>query len=154
MARVPKLLDVTVPMTPGMPVYPGNPAFELTGVKRIAEGGSSNVSRVVCGTHTGTHLDAPKHFFDDGAGVDELPLNLLLGRARVVEITRRGGIGRQDLEAAGLRDSTTTTRTSRNPGRAISSSRGSRSSASITSPSRSSRRRGRRHTARCCRRAS
>jgi len=104
MARVPKLLDVTVPMTPGMPVYPGNPAFELTAVKRISQGASSNVSRLVLGTHTGTHLDAPKHFFDDGAGVDQLPLNLLLGRARVVEITRRGGIGAQDLEAAGLRE--------------------------------------------------
>jgi len=104
MARVPKLLDVTVPMRPGMPVYPGNPEFELQPVKRIADGGSSNHSRLVLGTHTGTHLDAPKHFFDDGAGIDELPLNLLLGRTRVVEVNTRGGIGADDLEAAGLRE--------------------------------------------------
>jgi arylformamidase len=104
MARVPKLLDVSVPLTPGMPTYPGNPEFELLPVKRIADGGSSNVTRLAMGTHTGTHVDAPKHFFDEGPGVDGLALNLLLGRARVVEIARRGGIAADDLEAAGLRE--------------------------------------------------
>jgi len=104
MARVPKLLDVSVPLTGGMPAYPGNPDFELQPIKRIAQGGSSNVSRLVLGTHTGTHVDAPKHFIDDGASVESLPLELLLGRARVVEITRRGGIGAEDLAAAGLRE--------------------------------------------------
>lgn len=104
MARVPKFLDVSVPLAPGMPAYPGNPAFDLQPVKRIADGGSSNHSRLVLGTHTGTHVDAPRHFFDSGAGVDDLPLDLLLGRARVVEIRKRGGIEAADLEGAGLRE--------------------------------------------------
>ena len=104
MARVPKLLDVSVPLTAGMPAYPGNPEFELQPVKRIAQGGSSNVSRLVLGTHTGTHVDAPRHFIDNGAAVDVLPLDLLLGRVRVVEIARRGGIRAEELAAAGLRE--------------------------------------------------
>ena len=104
MARVPQLLDVSVPLTSRLPAYPGNPAFELQPVKRIADGGSSNVSKLVMGTHTGTHVDAPRHFFDDGAAVDALPLDLLLGRARVVEVSRRGGIGAEELTAAGLRE--------------------------------------------------
>jgi arylformamidase len=104
MARVPKLLDVSVPLTQGLPTYPGNPPFELHALKRIADGGSSNVSRMVLGTHTGTHVDAPRHFIDDGAGVDTLPLNLLIGRARVIEISRRGAINADDLESAGLRE--------------------------------------------------
>ena len=104
MARVPKLLDISVPLAAGIAAYPGNPEFELQPVKRIANGGSSNVSRLVMGTHTGTHVDAPRHFFDDGAGVDALPLDLLLGRTRVVEITRRGGIGAEELAEAGLRE--------------------------------------------------
>ena len=104
MARVPKLLDVSVPLAAGMPTYPGNPEFELQPIKRIADGGSSNVSRLVMGTHTGTHVDAPRHFFDDGSAVDAMPLDLLLGRARVVEITRRGGIGAAELAEAGLRE--------------------------------------------------
>jgi arylformamidase len=104
MARVPKLLDVSVPLIAGMPAYPGNPDFELQPVKRIAEGASSNVSRLILGTHTGTHVDAPKHFLDDAAGVDGLSLDLLIGRARVVEIPKRGGIGAEELAAAGLRE--------------------------------------------------
>lgn len=104
MARVPKLLDVSVPLAAGLPVYPGNPDFELQPVKRIADGGSSNVSRLVMGTHTGTHVDAPRHFFDGAMSVDALPLDLLLGRARVVEISKRGGIGEEELAAAGLRE--------------------------------------------------
>ena len=104
MARVQKLLDVSVPLAQGLTTYPGNPPFELQALKRIAEGGSSNVSRLVLGTHTGTHVDAPRHFFDDGPGVDALPLNLLIGRARVVEIGRRGAISADDLETAGLRE--------------------------------------------------
>src|SRR5512134_2959000 len=104
MARVPKLLDVTVPLRHGIPTFPGNPEFALEPIKRIADGGSSNVSRLVMGTHTGTHVDAPKHFFDDGESADALRLDLLLGRARVVEITRRGGITADDLAAAGLRE--------------------------------------------------
>ncbi len=104
MARVPKLLDVSVPLVAGLPTFPGNPDFELQPVKRISEGGSSNVSRLVMGTHTGTHVDAPKHFIDDGEGVEALRLDLLIGRARVVEIMRRGGIGPGELAAAGLRE--------------------------------------------------
>lgn len=104
MARVAKLLDVSVPLRQGLPTYPNNPPFELQPIKRIAEGGSSNVSRLVMGTHTGTHVDAPRHFIDGGMAIDGLPLNLLIGRARVVEITRRGGITADDLAAAGLRE--------------------------------------------------
>jgi arylformamidase len=104
MARVPRFLDVTVPLAPGIPTYPGNPPFELDAVKRIANGDSSNVSRMAIGTHTGTHVDAPLHFFPDGASADALSLDLLMGRARVVDLPRRGGISADDLAAAGLRE--------------------------------------------------
>ena len=63
MARVPRFLDVSVPLAPGIPTYPGNPPFEFEPVKRIANGDSANVSRMVIGTHTATHVDAPLHFF-------------------------------------------------------------------------------------------
>ena len=51
MARVPRFLDVSVPLALGLPTYPGNPPFEFEPVKRIANGDSSNVSRMVIGTH-------------------------------------------------------------------------------------------------------
>jgi len=104
MAGAPRFLDISVPLAPGLVAYPGNPEFELHALKRIAEGGSSNVSRLSLGTHTGTHVDAPFHFFDEGAPVDALPLDLLIGRARVIQVSRRGGITQQDLAGAGLRE--------------------------------------------------
>ena len=104
MARVTRLLDVSVLLTPGMPTYPGNPPFEIAPVKRVAQGDSSNVSKLDLGTHTGTHVDAPRHFFDDKPGVDALPLDLLIGRARVVDLPQRGGITEAHLESAGLRE--------------------------------------------------
>src|SRR3954466_11265908 len=104
MPRAPRLVDVSVLLAPGLATYPGNPPFELTPVKRVAEGGSSNVSRLTLGTHTGTHVDAPRHFFDAKPGVDALPLDLLIGRARVIDLPYRGAITEQHLSAAGLRE--------------------------------------------------
>jgi arylformamidase len=104
MARVPKLLDVSVPLSSGMPTYPGNPEFELHPVKRIARGDTANNSRLTMGTHTGTHVDAPWHFLDEGVGVEGLRLDLLIGRTRVVEVNKRGGIGAEELAEAGLRE--------------------------------------------------
>jgi arylformamidase len=104
MPSVPRLVDVSVPLAAGIATYPGNPEFEMTPVKRIAAGDSSNNSRLVMGTHTGTHVDAPKHFFDDRPGVDSFPLEMLVGRARVIDLPHRGGITEAHLAAAGLRE--------------------------------------------------
>ncbi|NUR56378.1 MAG: cyclase family protein [Acidobacteria bacterium] len=95
---------MSVSLQPGLATYPGNPEFELQPVKRVAAGASSNVSRLILGTHTGTHVDAPRHFFDEGAGVDGLPLDLLIGRARVIDLPFRGGITERHLADAGLRE--------------------------------------------------
>jgi arylformamidase len=56
------------------------------------------------GSHTGTHVDAPRHFFDDKPGVESLPLELLIGRARVIDLPHRGGITEAHLGDAGLRE--------------------------------------------------
>lgn len=45
------------------------------------------MSRYSLGSHTGTHVDPPSHFIESGLTVDKLPLELLMGRARVVEIS-------------------------------------------------------------------
>jgi arylformamidase len=104
MPRPPRLVDVSVLLAPGLATYPGNPPFEMTPVKRIAAGDSSNNSRLVMGTHTGTHVDAPLHFFDGRPGADALALELLIGRARVIDLPHRGGITEKHLADAGLRE--------------------------------------------------
>lgn len=102
MADPARYLDVSVPLALGMPSYPGNPEFVIEPVKRIADGASSNVSKLTLGTHTGTHVDAPRHFFDDGAGADALRLDVLIGRAIVVELPRGGAIAADTLADAGV----------------------------------------------------
>jgi arylformamidase len=104
MPRPPRLVDVSVLLAPGLATYPGNPEFEMTPVHRIADGDTSNNSKLVMGTHTGTHVDAPLHFFDGRPGVDAMPLELLIGRARVIELPHRGGITEEHLAGAGLHE--------------------------------------------------
>ena len=97
-----KLIDVTVPLDANLPTYPGNTAFSLDATKRIARGESSNVSSLRMSAHAGTHVDAPRHFFDGAPGVDALPLEMLLGRVRVIEVTSRKGIGPDELSESDL----------------------------------------------------
>lgn len=81
---MPTIYDISLPVHNGGLVYPGNPPIEIEAQQAIAKGGSSNVSALRFGSHTGTHVDAPKHFFDDGAGVDTLSLDTLMGPAMLV----------------------------------------------------------------------
>lgn len=96
------LIDVSLRLSGHLPTYPGNPPFRLEPVKRIAAGDSSNVSSLDLGTHTGTHVDAPRHFFPDRPGVDALPLDVLIGPARVVHVPGCRGVGARELEGADL----------------------------------------------------
>ena len=98
-----RIHDVTVPLTPGMPTYPGDPLFEIEPIRSLGED-RYRLSRLVLSTHAGTHVDAPAHFLDGGATVDQLPLEILLGKARVVELSSRERVERADMEALDLRD--------------------------------------------------
>lgn len=79
-----RIYDVSVPVSNGMVVYPRNPDVRIAPHSELSKGGSSNVSTVAFGSHTGTHVDAPRHFFEAGGTVDRLPLDALIGPARVV----------------------------------------------------------------------
>ena len=79
------LIDVSVPLRPGMIHYPGDPELHLERVLAIAKGDPANVSRLDFGVHSGTHVDAPNHFLDGEPGVDSVPLDVLVGPAQVVD---------------------------------------------------------------------
>jgi arylformamidase len=96
------LYDVTRTLIEGMPTYPGEPGPELTSLKRIADGDPANVSRLSLGVHTGTHVDAPVHFFEGAAGAETLPLDALCGPVRVVGIDDPEAVRVPELERAGL----------------------------------------------------
>ena len=79
-----RIYDISVPIRSGGLVYPGNPEIDISLQQAVAKGASANVSNIRFGSHTGTHADAARHFFDDGQPVDKIPLERLIGPALLV----------------------------------------------------------------------
>jgi arylformamidase len=80
-----RIYDVSMPLIADGLVYPGNPEIRIRYQQAIAEGKGANVSELQFGSHTGTHVDAMKHFFDDGPPVDQIPLDRFMGPALLIE---------------------------------------------------------------------
>lgn len=81
-----KTYDVSLTVTPDMAVWPGDPQPILERVVKIEEGRNANGSHMSMGVHTGTHVDAPYHFLQDGSTVEKMPLKVLIGRAYVIHL--------------------------------------------------------------------
>jgi len=96
-------MDATVPIKSGMISWPNNPIVSVSVFKSIKNGGSSNVSLLTLGSHTGTHVDAPRHFLDGAASVDDMPAELMMGKVRVIEIKDPVAIDVQELKAKKIR---------------------------------------------------
>jgi len=92
------LYDATLPLHPGTILFPGDPAFELVNLFGREKGDSFELARIIMGTHAGTHVDAPKHFLDGGASVDEIPLHVLVGPGAVVDLRGEPVIDEERLE--------------------------------------------------------
>jgi len=83
-----KIFDVTVPLSKELVVYPGDPHVKINRRTKVdQEEAKYNLSRYSFSSHAGTHVDPPFHLIESGITVDKLPLELLMGRARVVEVT-------------------------------------------------------------------
>jgi arylformamidase len=92
-----KIYDITVALSEDLPLFPGDPPVKIEPETMLARGDSANVSRITMSTHSGTHLDPPRHFNDHGNTIDTLPLSLFVGRAQVAEINGIQAIGREEL---------------------------------------------------------
>lgn len=78
------IIDISMPLDAGTPIYPGDPPLEIRAVRTLDEG--CHVSHIALGTHTGTHVDAPAHFVRGGAALGEIPLDRFVGTAWVLEL--------------------------------------------------------------------
>ncbi len=87
------LLDISRPLHTGMPVWPGDTPMRFEFGATKAGGYSCNVGRAQLSMHTGTHVDAPYHFDDAGARMDEVPLDTYVGPARVVDVRAADAVG-------------------------------------------------------------
>jgi arylformamidase len=98
-----QIYDVTLTVTPQMVVWPGDPKIELERTSKIEEGANHNGSRLALNVHAGTHVDAPFHFLNDGYGVDQLPLDMLIGPCQVVALPDVDVINVDALATAGIK---------------------------------------------------
>jgi len=92
-----KLYDITLAISPTIPVWPGDPPVSLEQVSSMDAGAHDNVSRLGCSVHTGTHVDAPHHFLNDHRTVDHLSLDVLIGPVRVIQIPEEVGLINADI---------------------------------------------------------
>lgn len=88
-----EVVDLSHPLDDDTPVYPGDPVARFTSAATVAADGY-NVLHVRMGSQTGTHVDAPYHFLDDGPRIDEVPLEYFLGPAVVADVRGKPPHGR------------------------------------------------------------
>ena len=91
------LYDATITLHEGMLLYPGDPPFKIQSLYRLVNGDPFNLCEMSMGTHIGTHVDPPAHYFDKGAGVDRIPLSVMVGPGIVLDMRGRPYVDRQAL---------------------------------------------------------
>jgi len=100
------VIDLSLPIYHMMPAVPTGPKvsvvpFSSTKDQWYTKRETSNNTQLVLGTHSGTHMDAPYHFIDDGLTIDQISLARCVGEAFVVDLSNKGstrGITVEDLE--------------------------------------------------------
>jgi arylformamidase len=98
-----QIYDVSLTITPDLPVWPGDPSIVLERVGKMEQGGEANVSHISMGVHVGTHVDAPFHFLGgDAVKVDELSLRTLIGPVYLVHLPEVDVITAQVLDEADI----------------------------------------------------
>ncbi len=94
------LIDISMNIEAGMLHWPTDPGVTIRHFSNIKNGDSANNSEITCGTHTGTHIDAPHHFIEEGVGIDRLSINTLVGHCRVIEVNKDISVISRDVLAA------------------------------------------------------
>jgi arylformamidase len=94
-------IDISLTVGPDLLVWPSDPAVEVERRRSISAGDDANVSELRIGTHTGTHVDPPVHFVEGAGGIDQVPVDVLVGPALVADLRGRPGpLSAADVEEA------------------------------------------------------
>lgn len=78
------------------PVYDGDPETRAERIKSIENGDGYNLSEISMSVHSGTHIDAPLHFCEDGKSIDNIRLNTFFGKCTVISVS--GILTGEDME--------------------------------------------------------
>jgi arylformamidase len=99
---MPELIDVSVALDEALPIWPGSPGFQTKLLQQIDRGDGANVTQLTCDVHTGTHIDAPRHFVPEGRTIEEIRLDTLVGPAWVAHLPDVETITADTLDALDL----------------------------------------------------
>jgi arylformamidase len=99
-----KLIDISRKLGKNVPTWPGDTPFSFQIEWSKADSGSVNVGKVEMSTHTGTHVDAPFHFDDEGKRIYDLDLNLYVGKALVVDMRNKESVGASDFQGVDFQE--------------------------------------------------
>ena len=83
------IIDLTHTITPDTFVYPGTPRPAFSHTRTLTDNGARETLLQI-GSHTGTHMDAPRHILPEGCGLDQLPPSQFCGRAAVIDVSHLG----------------------------------------------------------------
>lgn len=97
-----QLIDISLPLGPELPAWPGSSGFHLERTGCLEAGDPANVSRLECEVHFGTHIDAPRHFFHEGAAVDQLALEIMIGPAYLAHLPDCRTVAKESLQELAL----------------------------------------------------
>ena len=95
-------MDVTVPLFNGMAGWPGDPPFHAEFIHDMKQGAENNLTAISTCAHIGTHMDAPLHFVDGAASIDQAPLDVLIGPARVIRIENPNQVHKDEVRRANI----------------------------------------------------
>tara|TARA_Y100000310_G_scaffold92935_1_gene90522 strand:- start:1949 stop:2569 length:621 start_codon:yes stop_codon:yes gene_type:complete len=99
-----KVHDISMEISEDTIVYPGDPAPEIKSMREIPKD-KVNVSMLSLGSHTATHIDAPKHFISEGNTVDKLKMEHFIGKCKVFDLSsKEEKITRKDLEGLDINE--------------------------------------------------
>lgn len=85
------IVDISRVLRTGTAVWPGDTPYQLAQVLNRAQGHAVNLTTLTLSAHTGSHVDAPLHFADDGPAIDQIDLAAYWGPAQVVTVTKTAG---------------------------------------------------------------
>ncbi|KAJ7047826.1 putative cyclase [Mycena alexandri] len=83
-----QVVDLSHRLESDMQIYPGDPVFSCSSATSVEKDGYS-VRSLSLGSHTGTHVDAPSHFFAQGKSIEQIPLEMFIGPILLVDVTNK-----------------------------------------------------------------
>lgn len=84
-----QIFDITIPLSEDTPVWEGDNGVQLIRTESLSKGDGFNVTEMYMGVHSGTHIDAPFHLFEEGDTVNAIPLEKLVGEVQVIALTEK-----------------------------------------------------------------